>query len=77
MQITPVNLNKMILNSPNKNVNFKGENERPIKINNNDDEKYVKVPKWERNLENLVGGIACIFLVFESIDFIKNKKWKL
>ncbi|MDD3437282.1 MAG: hypothetical protein PHC64_09040 [Candidatus Gastranaerophilales bacterium] len=71
MKISSVNLNRTTLNSP-KNTNFKGEEK--VQTTSKDDDKYVKIPRWQYTLENWVGGIFFGITVLEIINYFINRK---
>ena len=76
MQISSIkNQNILQSNVVNKTV-FKGDSEPTVSSNKNDDDKkYVKVPKWQHDLTNWIFGILTGITVLQIIHtLMKNKK---
>lgn len=76
MKISSLTINSIPQTLSNKKVMFKNNNECQPNIDKKDDSNYVKVPKWQYNLEQWVFGILGAITVFEIIDLVLNKRWK-
>lgn len=60
---------------PNIYQSFRSNNNKnQSDIDNNDNDKYVKVPKIQRDLENWIFGILTGVTVLEFIYLLANKK---
>lgn len=75
MKIYNMNTN---LSSPNRyNIKFCSDKDNKSRIIKDDDGKeYVKVPKWQNDLGNIVGVVFLILTIFEIISLISKKEWK-
>lgn len=77
MKISSINLNRTTLNSLNNNIGFKNTGEKQPNIDEkNDDDKYVKVPKLQHNLENWIFGILTLITIIQIIYFLTTRKPK-
>lgn len=76
MKITPINSNITLLKPKSFLNTFSGNsNATDLNSKQNDDDKYVKVPKAQHKLEKWIVGIFGVVTAFEIIDFVLNKKW--
>lgn len=75
MKIVSINVNNISISSPNKNVKFSGESNVHTSTDNNDNDKFVKVPKAQHDLENWIFGVLTGVTILQIIHILmKNKK---
>lgn len=72
MHISNITSTKIHRLSPSKTLMFTG---KPSSAKaDNDDTKYVKIPRWQNTLENWIGGFFVGLTVLELLHYFATKK---